>query len=83
MLCPKKFANGNTAQQHCMTHFPGEYGCAGCGRLFHHKTGIQQHHKVFCLICPANSDGKHSRATKAHLDKGEHKRAVEAQAERE
>ena len=83
MLCPKKFANGNTAQQHCMTHFPGEYGCAGCGRLFHHKTGIQRHHKVFCLICPANSDGKHSRATKAHLNQGEHKRAVEAQAERE
>ena len=83
MLCQEKFAEGNTAQQHCMTHFPGEYGCVRCGRCFHQKTGIQQHHKVLCRICPANSKGVHPRATKAHLAGNKHQKAVEAQAERE
>lgn len=48
-MCDYTHAKMNSAQQHCVKHFPGKYPCTSCGDIFHIKTNYQNHLLVECL----------------------------------
>jgi len=63
-MCPYKHAKMNSAQQHCVKHFPGKYPCTSCGDIFHIKTNYQNHLLVECLCGMAIKKGSVSSHTK-------------------
>lgn len=48
-MCDYTHAKMNSAQQHCVKHFPGKHSCTDCGDIFHIKTAYQNHFLVKCL----------------------------------
>ena len=50
-FCEAEYSKKHAMQQHCRSHFPPEYQCAGCGDLFHLKTEVKQHYFVKCVVC--------------------------------